>query len=680
MYRPQWTSFNLPLSALEAAKQGVEIASPAVELGTLGLDQISFTLPVYQRGLVWTHLHGRKFQKSLAQGWPIGEIVLAEKAPESLPNNSGQKRRYDLIDGQQRTHWLNRTRDRFFADGLYSLETQNASMAVETIAQILALNGPTDVIEIYFAWTADSNFSRNTDLEDLNRFLHHLTANSSIKVPSHGSDNESSVHSAIVALNTEVKAQYAALQDLEIPTLVIRQSLNDSLHEIFQQLNSGTKLSDLDLLAAEWSTIQAPISSSKTLEASDREKVVQFAKNRISDTYDSEDYTYNPDLSELNDDDLSLFDMLYGLGRLAHDKYPSTFAALNESCDRLALFAAAIVFTGSVGSRKHLAVQYPDEPQSKIRDVSNFPNQFLQACRQIDSALSSVNSVKAGKRLKGRLGLIQASAYIAAFITNVYWVVPTSQTRMESRARVSNMEKTGPDSNPWSAARRIDAFKDGLVGWLLADILQEEFQGSDAYTNAAARVWSVFDRESGTFNANPLMLGHANGGELVSLLQNQFKQECDVAATPKQRRYSEAACAILRMAYSAAPPQINDEEIDHVIPFDLRKGRSFPVAINHPGNLMPLKKRINGKRGAVTLDIFLQENTVSDTDKNEATARVLIDVKSCEIGVLESRDRFRRFLESRYRALSSYALLASGIPDFDTKTKADNEVSTWDLE
>ena len=678
MFKAKWTAVNLPLAALDAAKSGVEISCPVPELGLEGLDQVSFSLPAYQRGLVWTEKHGRKFQRSLALGWPIGEIVLAEREPSLLPNNSGQLRRYDLIDGQQRTHWLNRTRERFFADGLYSLEATGIEPALTTLAGDLGLNGASEVIAAYLSWTSESSFSPSTDLEDLNKFLHYITGKYSVSPPAHGTEEETRVHGAVIALNGEVKAQYSALKDLKIPTLIIRHSLNENLHEIFQELNSGTKLSDLDLLAAEWSSILAPIGTSTTLSPTDRERIVQLAKNRISDTYDDDDYTYNPDIDELDASELSLFDTLYGLGKMAHEKYPATFAAMAQSCDRLALFVAAILFTGGVGSRRRLADQYPDEPGSVARDVSNFPKHFLQACREIDSAFSPLNAVRAGKRLKGHLGLVQAAAYIAAYIANVYWVAPTTNRRMESRARNQTaVERSGPDGASWTVAQRIDSFKRALIGWFMRDVLQEEFQGSDAYANASARVWVVFDRENANFTPNPAMLSPAAPDELSSLIQERFEREFQVAATPNQRRYSEAACAILRVAYSQAPPHITDEEIDHVLPFELRRKRSFPVAINHPANLMPIKKRINGKRKDRTIDVFVAEVDLAAADKSEVVERLFIDPATCGSSVLETRDSYREFLEHRYREICGYALQAMGIADFANPDLAQQETETW---
>lgn len=644
----------------------------------MGVDQISFSLPVYQRGLVWTDAHGRRFQDSLKLGWPIGEIVLAEREATPLPNNAGELRRYDLIDGQQRTRWLNKSRDRFFADALYSLETANALPVLTNLAADLGLNGASELREAYRAWTGESSFAPSRDLEDLNKFLHFLTGRYSVSLPPSGTEEEGRVHSAIIALNGELKGQYAALKELSVPALVIGNSLNENLHEIFKNLNSGTKLSDLDLLAADWSRIPAPIGASTSLPSRDRDAVVDYAKRRIADSYDDDEYTYDPDLSELQASELSLFDTLYGLGKLAHERYPHTFAALSESCDRLALFVAAILFTGGVGSRGQLADRYPDEPNSSSRDVSNFPRQFLQACKDIDSAFNPLNTVRAGKKLKGRLGLLQAAAYIAAYIANVFWVAPATTRRMESRSRNNTIvERTGPDGMPWSLAMRIDRFKGALIGWFLRDVLREDFQGSDAYANAAARVWLDFDRQNFTCSPNPAMLGPAAADELSSLLQERFLQELDVAVTPKQRRYSESTCAILRVAYSKASPSINDEEIDHVLPFELRRNRNFPVAINHPANLMPLKKRINGTRRERTLDDFFADASIQASDKSEIAERLFVDVGICGQSVLMTRDSFRIFLEDRYRELCAYALEATGIADFASRDLANQEVLGW---
>ena len=678
MYRAKWTSLNLPLGALDAAKRDTEVPCPVAELGNEGQDQVSFSLPTYQRGLVWTDKHGRKFQNSLASGWPIGEIVLAEREPIPLPNGSGQQRQFDVIDGQQRTHWLNRTRDRFWADSLYSLETSATTEALEALARELDLNGPSEVADAYREWTAKDGFVPSRDLEDLNRFLHFLVSEKSTSPPVHDSEHENRIQSHIIALNSEVKSQHAALTSLKIPTLVIRQALREDLHEIFQELNSGTKLSDLDLLAAEWSSIRTPIAESSTIEATQKDEIFSFARNRISDTYEDEDYTYNPDLSELQSSDLSLFDTLYGLGKLAHKQHQSTFAALTESCDRLALFTASILFAGGIGSRKQLATHYPDEVGTAYRDVSNFPKQFLQACKEIDSAFTQLNAVKAGKKLKGRLGLVQAATYLAAFIVNVYWVGPVTSTRMESRNRSNSVaERKGPDGSNWTVAKRIDAYKSALVGWFLRDVLQEEFQGSDAYTNAAKRVWRTFDREESQFTPNHAMLTSADGEELNSLLESRFYLELEVSATPKQRRYSEAACAIVRVAYSGSGLSINDEEIDHVLPFDLRLNRSYAVPINHPANLMPLKKRLNGKRSDRTLDVFLADDSIAEADRQEALDRVLIDPEYCSDSAIQSLESFQEFAERRYRVLGALALASTKIPGYENEKVEQKHVKGW---
>ena len=127
-------------------------------------------------------------------------------------------------------------------------------------------------------------------------------------------------------------------------------------------------------------------------------------------------------------------------------------------------------------------------------------------------------------------------------------------------------------------------------------MVEERFQGGDAYSNASARVWDVFDTEHAQFLPNELMLGPVPRERIASALARLFDDEAAVQATPKQRRISDRASAVVRMAYSNVPYVIASEEVDHVTPFERRNAADFPVAINHPANLMPLARSINAKR------------------------------------------------------------------------------------
>ena len=668
----KWANVDLPLISLEAAKKGTQIECPHPLLGSTTDDQVIFELPTFQRGLVWTDTHGRSFQEALREGWPIGDIVLAERTAVPIPGGVGSLRRFELIDGQQRTFWLNRTRDTFFRDCQYSLRTPEANVAILSLTATIGGVNEDGLRAAIQAWTAKSEFSTRW-LRDSNQLFHHLTAFLGTPPPSAGSQAEASCQDAIVDICREIETQYAALVNMKIPALLIREQLSESLHDIFQRLNSSTTLSDLDLLAAEWSRIHAPIKESSTLKGSQANTMAEIAKNRILETYDSEAYEYSPEAAELSDDQLSLFDLLYSLGRFAQNSYPATFEALESNSDRLAIFVAALLFGGGIGRRKEVAHTYPDEVASAYRDVSNFPAFFLRACADLDAAFARLNAVRAGRRLRGRLGLVQAATYIASHMAVVYQVDAGVKRRMNIRQRSGNDElRLAGDSATTSVAARRDRFKRNVVAWFLRDVLAEDFQGSDAYSNAAKRVWSEFDADNRRWQPSEAMLHSPSADEILALCADRFRKEMDVTATPKRRRYSEAACAILRVAYAGTTLTIAEEEIDHVVPFDARNGRTFAVAINHGANLMPIPKRLNGGRRDAFLPTFVER--LGDEDVLAVTERLITPLADAGASSLADPAAFRSFLLGRWSALVKAILSLLRLPGASTSQEIDSLV------
>lgn len=187
------------------------------------------------------------------------------------------------------------------------------------------------------------------------------------------------------------------------------------------------------------------------------------------------------------------------------------------------------------------------------------------------------------------------------------------------------------------------------MGWFIADALSEVFQGSDAYAAASRRVWSEFDPDTRTFLPNESMLEPVDREVLANLLLVRFEKECDVSVTPKQRRYSEPACAVIRTAFAGTTLAISDEEIDHVIPFDARVGKRFPVAINHPANLMPAPKRLNSGRREAFLPTYVRG--LSAADQALLRARLMVDISLADEHRLDSDLAFRGFLLLRWREI-----------------------------
>ena len=244
-----------------------------------------------------------------------------------------------------------------------------------------------------------------------------------------------------MTISDSIDNQYRRLVDLEVPALLIQSALTDDLHEVFQRLNQGTRLDDLDLLAADWSTIRAEIEKSD-LDPGIRKQLIAFAQDRISGTYSQEDYEYIPE-SDPRSTHLASPCLTCCIPSAATS--PRSTRGLSEAWapTRIASPSSSPLSSSVAASDDGRSWGRPTRTSQDRpgRDVSRFPIYLLAAAKDVDAAFTRLNNVQAGDRLRGRLGLIQAATYLASIMALWYQVEAAAGKRLIITPRESNEAK-----------------------------------------------------------------------------------------------------------------------------------------------------------------------------------------------------------------------------------------------
>lgn len=633
----------------------------------MGSDYVKFTRPSYQRSIKWTEARAREFRRSLAKGYPIGVVVLADDGIQTMHGTTLRYHNYRIIDGQQRLYWLKTMRDNFFAEAWFLDRDQMDSelSGIFTDLYQSMREGPSeDEVSMpelqQFVREVSANVSAGTEFRSLLNAA--IQASSAEAIPADPDGNDRRVTLASEAL-VVLKTRKQQFEDMSIFALVIEPELRSELPDVFVKLNSGVRLSSTDIFAADWATYtvdldQALERGSTFLTGQVVDSLKELSRSRLVDA-DLDDEGYEVDEGDTSG--LSLYEYLYALSAYVCQLYPSTFGSVKKASSELALNVAALLFTGSISNLQKLPQHFARDHFGEL-DTDTFPTALLKAANVVDSELNPVigwdlgegwtrtNPLKS-RSLASAFGLTQAATYLAAYIANVYAVED---------------QKVGLKAG---AARRGANFRRAVRSWYLADALRP-LDGSDARRRSAERVWS----DHGEWEPNTQMLAPVPLDRLARDYQAHTLESLEVAKTPERRRLSGSEnCAILRLAYTNLRAYEGSDK-DHVIPIRKCEGL-INAPLNHFANWMPLSPAENRSRqDRLWADCW--PDSGFDANRNEIRRNLVLPYEDVNDSVVASTEALKEFLKKRAGALAVPLLRAMQHPDVENEVEAAQQFST----
>lgn len=622
--------------------------------------------PKFQRSIVWKEAKAREFRNSLSRGYPFGVVVLLDRGVddyEGIPC-----RHYQILDGQQRLYWLRRMRDNFFRDSWFCASTELEGNLVEISRSVIdaahASSGhdlsDTDVLNHVRRWAQD--LAPDTSIRDfINTVVQELQAPSTLSPDDSGIREDK-----IYALLRHLQDRFKEFLGLTIPVLVVGRELTELSSDVFHQLNSGLRLSEFDILAADWSSISVnlrQVASATNSQASPKltpnlaDKLTQYANNRLSESVDSEDSEYEFEVDDSDFGDISLYEYLYGLSKHIASTYWKTLGA-HDRASTLFFSTSSLLFAQNVSKHSDLRKKFPRGDHAY--DVDVFLQAILDASAAIDDVLSPIigwdyaraltnDDPTRTRSLPSGLGFTQAALYLATYIGLKYDVTTASS---DGPATISLREGGG-------SLAREDAFKRNLPSWYLYDALHP-FSGADAHSRLHSRLWV---NESGRLAINEAMLQVPDFREIGISYWDRMKSELEVDKTPQRRRLRAVQdVGIMRLTYfkSEHSPQIDR---DHVIP--VRKCENLErVPINHIANFMPLRSTLNRKRQDRLWAYCIDSDEFSNV-RNEITQNLLVPPDTVSDQVIQNLETVKDFLLMRSEAVASRLLQNLDLDDDD---------------
>lgn len=621
-----------------------------------GAKYVKILRPEFQRSLVWKLSKANEFRDSLANGYPFGTLIFADEGVKSEKNSPVQH--FRIIDGQQRTYWLYRMFERFFEEGWF---TTDFNSDVELVAALANLEGALGLTSESRHLLIDA--IRTPGVMDSAEKL----SNQCLGLASaHGTATE---QDSVIQLFSKAMSLYEFLQsrkrgfgDLEVPLLIIKEELRGDLADVFVKLNRPVPLERFDLYAAQWSGVKVNLDS-RDVDQDLAQRLYQHALNRLQhgDVADAEGY----EVEEQGPDSrtITLYEYFYALSQEIASRFPGTLGAIPSVENEIALHVASILFAGGIQNMSKLGERYP--LRKGHVDLVEFPTALFNAAADIDSALNPYVNWDLGRSPNAQeptnknrqfnmaLGLTQIASYLCSHISSTNKI---------------NDRELSPISSGLSAIK--SQYKNSLPTWWLSDALTGVFKGSGSEVRIQAfdRTWKSPD------NQHSPMLTPVPIDDLAANVKAYVEQTLEVDSTPLNRRLDHpAAGAILRLIYKHLSGQVMDDEKDHVIPFNRIKQSGLKYAAsNHIANWMPLNKSDNASRGDKFWSDCIDDEDLSGR-KSSIKSRLFVDPELASKHTLESDNRFKEFLVTRYNLMT--AKLVDNLQHPDVEHRDINKVS-----
>lgn len=544
------------LWTLETLKSARANASGEIEVDPN--NPVVFTIPPFQRSLVWPEPKQRALISSILKGFPFGALLLVEhdkKKTVTLPDGNKVKAvDYGIIDGLQRTNaiveHLRRSLAMATADVLIGREFDDfcAQLAVE-LGTTLSPDDVTDAVVEWMHETKTPDIGGGFDFDTLLEKTTAVLGQGSLSV-----SGRTAMKPYASALLKHVE-RAVDISKLQIPVLVYNGP-TEHLPDIFEQINTaGTVLSKYEVYAAAWV---------KTSVSVKRPAIKQAIERRYK-TLEDEGFVVQKRDSSDGD---SLFDYLHGLSQLLGVQHPSLFSPSAGSKNKLsgAFPLATLMFGKPLAEMSQLDTLFP-RSGSRLQ-VDGFENALLGSVEIVESSLKPFLAFRFTSDSEAIAhSELQIVSMIAAVAAHMYDHTKSFADRGSAATR----------------AKKRKAFELALPQHYLYDILRQQWRGS-LYTYAAARVWDgAVPAPTYTTPVDSASFDSALSTSLAEQLTDTTHRRPNVTASDR---------VLLRFLYSPVVSVADQAsfkfDAEHLIPVkriqDMTKGKD-PWAIGAVGNL-----------------------------------------------------------------------------------------------
>lgn len=601
-------------------------------------------MPLFQRGVVWSPAKQAELVRSLKMGFPVGSLLFYKP-----PINGNEIEINLLIDGLQRTTAIRDYTQRPLAFmKLSDLETNVPAELAEAYVRAAdhrELHG--DIGEVIENWMTATETLEAGDGFDVYGLLKVLNATLCPDDPVPLDDDlADAIRLFLRALKDECD-----ISGIDVPVLFYEGAASD-LPDIFERINAtGTKLSKYEIFAASWVNQNVTIANERVSEAIRKRYYALMATKNIS---------INGVKADGTPEQMSLFDYLFGLGKVLADEYPLLFGASDDPTTMESVaFALATICHRLPLSQMHRLPEVIDRDSDGKLVPSAFEAALLESSQFVSDVLSPFIGLKLNSESATSASVhtdLQISSMVARAFCGKY--VPGTWEIREG------------DTADREALRRC------LPQHYLVDVLQQNWRGSGD-SRLFQMAWDVIEQQEQRVLAPAKhYVRPFESDEFDRVLEQWFGDQ--IRLSQRSRAYVTASArAFLKYIYSDVVT-INAEnketfELDHIFPVSRLVG---PAKADEDGwpisavaNLALFDWQTNREKSKLDLLQYLAKVEESARPKKRQAIEKYLFVKVDTATIpLDSvgddaltREAYLDFLRLRYDSMKELAFAALGI-------------------
>lgn len=577
-------------------------------------------IPKYQRNLVWSSKQKKLFIDSLKSGFPFGALLLYK-----IGDDNGTTE-YSLIDGLQRSTTIMKYVEK--PTKFFSIEDIPEEI-IQKIIDITSLDQSQreDLIKTISDWIGNLNGFKESDGYSSYNLSNEIINKLDIKLDKNEFDRLVKI---IVPFKEEIEKR-SDISKIQIP-VIIYNGQETNLPEIFGRINSkGTKLSRYQIYAATW--------SSKSMKIINRD-IIKLIKEKYDAMIDEglQIENYDPTSKDFFTGEFTLFEYLFGLGKLMSNKYPQLFGSYDkaETTESIGFNVCNVCLGLHLSDMDKLPKHFDKVDQEKFEEA------VLDSIALVYSQLKPYITLRANKK--------NTTYTVNPMYHGEYQVVSLIGKVMRSKYDESLQIKSS-----WNTKK--DQILKNIPYHYLYDILREFWRGS-----GDSKIHDLI--QEGSRYENPI-----TKESWINILDEWFnyqllrKEKSRILIKDTDILFLKYVYTHLLTSYQENSPI--DFEIEHIVPVaklkELCQQQDEGLPISAVSNLALIEKEVNRDKKDKTIYEYFAEQIESE-EMTEAQANLEIEklekftfTKKDDLNFTSELDseNYVNFLRSRFEILKN---------------------------
>lgn len=601
------------------------------------MDNKTFLVPKFQRGIVWSENQRNDLIDTIKKGLPFGSLLLYKT-----------DNKFQIIDGLQRSTAVVgfvQNPSQFFN------EDDIEEDAIRRIVDIIGANGSQNAIaetvrSTLIDWVKEhDSYSKVKSMQ-----FAHFGKKISSKFPS-CLGKEVDIGDIVEPMLERFKEICETINGIKIPAIVL-EGPDDQLALLFERINSkGTQLSKYEIYAASWVGGKYLIDESLI-------ELVKLNRDRYDSMLDGKADIEDYDSTEfLNNRVLNPFEIAFGLGKFLCEQYPHLFGLPKEETV-IESIGFTLINTCLGQQNKDTIVMNGKLKENVGEEINIFIKNILECVKYVDRRIGKYNTFKSNSRNNSGKRPLHSDFQICAIVSSIF-LLKYADIELDENESVKSFKLHLSNENPkWKQAFK-KAFDKNVAKSYIAEILQKRWANAgDRKLDQVIITPEIYTRTIEKHDFELILDNWFQG-------MNSERYEFTKVSSPKEPELLLLAAVYLLNNFSANL-QLNESkfDIEHLATKQSMKERlsSFDGELRLPissfGNLCLLPEFENRSKGKKTIyqdNEYLSKSklTIEEVEKNYSfTKRGELDwLLDTSLSREDFADEYYNFITNRFKRM-----------------------------